>query len=56
MNMQLLALCTCYAMIYCGFSALIGLMPIYLPRLGANPTVTGFFLAITYVTFGASLK
>ncbi len=43
---QLIALCVCNFIIYVGVSGLIGLIPIYLLQLGADASVTGFFLAM----------
>jgi MFS family permease len=51
---QATALCVCTVVIYCGISGLVGLMPVYLTRLGADATVTGLFLASAYLALALS--
>ena len=51
---QIIALCICNIVIYSGISGLVGLMPIYLEQLGADATVTGFFLAFVYLSLALS--
>jgi DHA1 family multidrug resistance protein-like MFS transporter len=51
---QWLALCVCNIIIYAGIGGLVGLMPIYLTRLGADATITGFFLAVIYLSLALS--
>jgi len=51
---QLIALCFCNVIIYSGIAGLVGLMPVYLTQLGADTTVTGFFLAFAYLALALS--
>jgi MFS transporter, DHA1 family, multidrug resistance protein len=51
---QQIALCVCNFVIYSGIGGLVGLMPVYLSRLGADATVTGFFLAFAYLSLALS--
>ncbi|MBV9355742.1 MAG: MFS transporter [Chloroflexi bacterium] len=48
------ALCLCALCVYAGISGLIGLMPLYLTRLGADAGQTGRFLAVVYLCLAAS--
>jgi MFS family permease len=50
----LLALCLCNVVIYVGIGGLVGLMPVYLTRLGADATITGLFLASAYLSLALS--
>ena len=43
---QLIALSVCNFVIFAGVSGFIGLIPVYLLELGADASVTGFFLAM----------
>src|SRR4051812_24724931 len=51
---QVLALCVCTVVVYAGIGGLIGLMPVHLARLGADPTATGAVLACAYLTLALS--
>lgn len=51
---QLIPLCVCNVVIYAGISGLVGLMPVYLTRLGADSTITGLFLAFVYLSLALS--
>src|SRR5512133_1942009 len=51
---QTLTLGICNVVIFYGIGGLVGLMPIYLERLGASSTVTGFFLALVYLSLALS--
>ena len=53
-NKQLIALSLSYAVIFAGVSSLVALMPIYLTKLGAEPTLTGFFLAFAFLSLSFS--
>jgi len=51
---QVLALCVCTVVVYAGIGGLIGLMPVHLTRLGADPTATGAVLACAYLALALS--
>lgn len=53
-NKQLIALSLSYAVIFSGVSSLVALMPIYLTKLGAESTLTGFFLAFAFLSLSLS--
>lgn len=46
---QVIALCGCNAALYAGLAGVVGLMPVYLARLGAGPGLSGIFLAVAYL-------
>jgi MFS family permease len=51
---QLIALSICTFAVYSGIGGLVGLMPVYLARLGADPGITGLFLACAYLALALS--
>ncbi len=51
---HLTALCVCTLCLSAGISGLVGLMPLYLTRLGADAAATGRFLAFVYLCLAAS--
>src|SRR5689334_9874998 len=51
---QLVALGICTFAVYSGIGGLVGLMPVYLARLGADSGITGLFLACAYLALALS--
>ena len=51
---QVGALCLCNVTIYAGIAAFVGVMPVYLTKLNAGSTITGFFLAFAYLCLALS--
>ena len=51
---QLIALGICTMAVYSGIGGLVGLMPVYLARLGADSGITGLFLACAYLALALS--
>jgi len=50
----LLPLCVCNLVLYAGLSGQVGLLPVYLARLGADPAQSGAFLACVYLCLAVS--
>src|SRR5690349_24584651 len=51
---QLTALCLCFVVPFIAIGSLIGLMPVYLPQLGADSSVTGFLMALGFLSLALS--
>jgi MFS family permease len=51
---QFMALCVCNIVLFTGLAGLIGLMPLYLADLGADSSLTGFFMAFAYLSLAVS--
>ena len=52
-NKQLLALFACYLTVWSVGNGLTPLLPVYAVQLGANQTVTGYYLAFAYLALSA---
>ncbi len=51
---QLAVLCVCTMAIYSSIGGLVGLMPVYLTRLGVDASIIGLFLASAYLALALS--
>src|SRR5688572_5864815 len=51
---QLTALCLCFVVPFIAIGSLIGMLPLYLPQLGADASVTGFLMSLGFLSLALS--